>query len=153
MRIVVKLIDLALFLFFLFTAIVAPLLDSQKVLPPEYYPKQLLDLNAWYANEYGDYLVSDNPHFFVGVIWNELLVIWPLAIANLVGIISGKSWFNTTCLIFGANCFGSMLLYSGRSESDRFLMIYAPFMGVAALAVIRGLITVRNRRELCKLTD
>ncbi|XP_010689635.1 uncharacterized protein LOC104903317 isoform X2 [Beta vulgaris subsp. vulgaris] len=111
----------------------------------EFYPKALVDLNSWYSREYGDYLVDEKPHFFVGLVWMELLVLWPLSIVNLVGLISGKSWFTTTCLIYGSSVTTSMaailseLVNSGKA-SDKLKMVYYPFLGLAMLATLRGML-------------
>ncbi|XP_021745980.1 transmembrane protein 97-like [Chenopodium quinoa] len=142
---VIKLIDAILLLFFLLMSVVIPLFDAQNCLPNEYYPKVLVDLNSWYSSEYGDYLVAEKPHFFVGLIWMEVLVLWPLSIINLVALISSKSWFRTTCLIYGSSVATSMaailseLLSSGKA-SDKLKMVYFPFMGFAVLAILRGLL-------------
>uniref|UniRef100_A0A7C9CL59 EXPERA domain-containing protein n=1 Tax=Opuntia streptacantha TaxID=393608 RepID=A0A7C9CL59_OPUST len=144
---VIKLIDAVLFLFFLLIALVVPLFDAQICLPQEYYPKALLDLSSWYSNEYGDYLVVEKPNFFVGLVWLELFVIWPLSIVNLFGLLSAKSWFNTTCLIYGASITTSMVailseLIQSSKASEKLLMVYYPFLGLAVLAVLRGLLPV-----------
>lgn len=108
---VIKLIDAILLVFFLLMSIVIPLFDAQNCLPKEYYPNVLVDLNSWYMNDYGDYLVAEKPHFFVGLIWMEVVVLWPLSILNVVGIISSKSWFTTTCLMFGSSVATSMVMF------------------------------------------
>ncbi|KAL9224344.1 hypothetical protein vseg_000388 [Gypsophila vaccaria] len=141
----VKLLDFTLFLFFLMIAIICPLFDAQSCLPQEYYPKALVDLNSWYAHEFGDYLVTEKPGFFVGLVWMELCFLWPLSILNLYGIVSKKPWFNTTCLIYGVSMATSMVaiiseILGSNKASDTMKMIYFPFMGVALLAVLRGLI-------------
>ncbi|XP_074280632.1 uncharacterized protein LOC141605655 [Silene latifolia] len=143
--VVVKLVDAVLFLSFLVMAIVVPLFDSQTCLPQEYYPKVLVDLNSWYSSEYGDYLVVEKPHFFMGLVWMELFVLWPLSIINLYALISAKSWFKTTCLFYGASMTTSMVaiiseLIGSNKAPDTLKMIYYPFMGIAVLAVLRGLL-------------
>ncbi|EEF38190.1 sigma intracellular receptor 2 [Ricinus communis] len=141
---ITKLIDAILFLFFVVIAVAAPLIDAQTCLPLNLFPDMLIDLKKWYSNEYGDYLVSEKPHFFVGVVWIELLFQWPLALFNLYGILASKPWFNTTCLIYGASVFTSMgaimaeLMGSGKA-TERLMMVYAPFMGLGILAILRGL--------------
>ncbi|KAF6160988.1 hypothetical protein GIB67_007629 [Kingdonia uniflora] len=95
------LIDTILFLFFLFIAIVAPLFDAQTCLPSHFFPDFLIDLKTTYARDNGDYLIAEKPNFFIGLIWLELLVQWPLSIANVYGILQKKSWLQTTCLIYG----------------------------------------------------
>ncbi|CAK9185181.1 unnamed protein product [Ilex paraguariensis] len=106
---VIKLVDAILFFFFLLIAVVAPLFDAQSCLPRDLYPDYLVDLNTWYSREYGDYLISEKPNFFVGLVWLELLFLWPLSIANLYGIVAGKSWLRTTSLIYGVSISTSMV--------------------------------------------
>lgn len=142
---VIKLINAVLFLFFLLIAIVVPLFDAQICLPQEYYPKALVDLSSWYSNDYGDYLIVEKPNFFVGLVWLELFVIWPLSIVNLFGLLCAKSWFNTTCLIYGASVTTSMVailseLIRSSKASEKLLMVYYPFLGLSVLAVLRGLL-------------
>jgi hypothetical protein len=110
MGVVLKLVDAILFLFFLLIAIVAPLIDSQTCLPLSYFPDFLINVKTWYTNEYGDYLVAEKPHFFVGLVWLELLFQWPLSLINLYAMLSSKPWFNTTCLIYGVSLSTSMVL-------------------------------------------
>ncbi|KAF2292204.1 hypothetical protein GH714_016510 [Hevea brasiliensis] len=125
----------------------APLIDAQTCLPSSYFPDFLIDLKKWYSQEYGDYLLSEKPHFFVGVVWLELLFQWPLALFNLYGILASKPWFSTTCLIYGSSLFTSMaavlaeLIGSGKA-SDKLLMIHSPFMGFGVIAILRGLMPV-----------
>jgi len=109
MGILLKLVDFTLFLFFLLITIVAPLIDAQTCLPLSYFPEILVNVKTWYTNEYGDYLVADKPHFFVGLVWLELLFQWPLAVLNVYAILSSKGWFNTTCLIYGVSLSTSMV--------------------------------------------
>ncbi|KAJ0433981.1 putative EXPERA domain-containing protein [Helianthus annuus] len=107
-----KLIDTILIIFFLIIAIAAPLLDAQTCLPSNIFPDILVHLKTWYTHEYGDYLVSEKPHFFVGLIWVELLFAWPLSIASIYGIAAGKSWVHTTCLMYGVSTLTAMALFS-----------------------------------------
>ncbi|KAM1599770.1 hypothetical protein COP2_024668 [Malus domestica] len=140
-----KLVDATLFVFFVVIAVAAPFIDGQTCLPQSFFPEVLVELKSWYARTYGDYLVSQKPHFFVGIVWVELLFQWPLAVANLYGILAAKSWLNTTCLIYGASVFTSMvtilseLVQSGKA-SDKLLYVYSPFLGLGVLAMLRGLL-------------
>lgn len=104
-----KLVDAVLFAFFLIIAIAAPLLDAQTCLPKHFFPPFLVELKSWYSQEYGDYLISEKPNFFVGLVWLELIFQWPLAVACIYGIVAGKSWFSTTCLIYGASTLTTMV--------------------------------------------
>ncbi|KAL9855383.1 putative sigma intracellular receptor 2, EXPERA domain-containing protein [Arabidopsis thaliana] len=140
-----KLIDVALFVYFVSMAIIAPLIDGQTSLPSGIYPAFLTDLKSKYIADFGDYLLMEKPHFLVGLVWHELLFLWPLSIANVYAILAGKSWFGTTCLLYGASLVTSMaailgdMIGSGKA-SDRLLMMYVPFMGFGILAVLRGLV-------------
>ncbi|MCD9561553.1 hypothetical protein HAX54_020720 [Datura stramonium] len=106
----VKLLDLLLFVYFFFIAIVAPLFDGQTALPNHMFHPVLVDLKSWYTQEYGDYLVSEKPHFFVGLIWLELLFAWPLCLLSLYAIAAAKSWLNTTCLLYGVSTLTAMVI-------------------------------------------
>nr|XP_043613498.1 uncharacterized protein LOC122585429 [Erigeron canadensis] len=140
-----KLVDAILFVFFLVIAIGAPLLDSQTCLPSHIFPGFLKNLKSWYTHEHGDYLFTEKPHFFVGLVWVELLFGWPLSIASLYGIVAGKSWFRTACLMHGVNTLTataaivSELLGSGKA-SEKLLKLYVPFLGFGVLAIVRGLL-------------
>uniref|UniRef100_A0A2P2QX43 Uncharacterized protein MANES_12G075500 n=1 Tax=Rhizophora mucronata TaxID=61149 RepID=A0A2P2QX43_RHIMU len=139
-----KLMDFVLFAFFLLIAVVAPLMDAQTCLPRSLFPDILVDLKQWYSSEYGDYLIAEKPNFFVGLVWLELLLQWPLSLLNLYGILSAKPWVNTTSLIYGVSTFTSMvailaeLVGSGKA-SDKLMMLYYPVLGFSALAILRGL--------------
>ncbi|XP_043692324.1 sigma intracellular receptor 2-like [Telopea speciosissima] len=140
-----KLVDAILLLFFLVVAVVAPLMDSQTCLPVQLFPDFLVDLKSWYAREYGDYLIVEKPDFFVGLVWLELLLQWPLCIANLYAILTRKSWLSTTCLIYGVSTSTSMIAILGElmgsgKASGKLLTLYSPFLGFAILAVLRGLV-------------
>ncbi|KAL9297581.1 hypothetical protein ACSQ67_023477 [Phaseolus vulgaris] len=153
MGVVLKLVDAILFLFFLLIAVVAPLIDAQTCLPLSYFPEFLVQLKEHYTQDYGDYLLAEKPHFFVGLVWLELLFQWPLALLNLYAILTSKPWFNTTCLI-SASCFWvlpphlvailSEMMNSNRA-SEKLITVYASFMGLGALALLRGLLTCSSK--------
>ncbi|XP_058220358.1 uncharacterized protein LOC131330698 [Rhododendron vialii] len=152
MGVFLNLIDAILFFFFTIIAICAPLIDSQNCLPTHLYPKVLVDLNTWYSREYGDYLVEEKPNFFMGLVWLELLFQWPLSLLNMYAILGGKSWFRTTCLVFGVSTFTSMVailseMLGSQKASDKLLMIYFPFMGFAVLAILRGLLPYSGKTK------
>lgn len=139
-----NLVDILLFVFFLTIAVSAPLLDAPTCLPQHLFPPFMVELKSWYTREFGDYLFSDKPHFFVGLVWLELIFQWPLAVASLYGIAAGKSWLNTTCLIYGASALTSMVailaeMTRSKRASDQLLKLYYPFLGFALLALFRGL--------------
>ncbi|KAJ0966126.1 hypothetical protein J5N97_027264 [Dioscorea zingiberensis] len=132
----------------LFSAVLVvavPLIDAQTCFSSSLYPAQLVELKRWYAEQYGDYLMKEKPGFFLGLVWVEVLLLWPLSVANVYGILTGKRWAATTSLMAGVSAATSMaalmgeLLVSGRA-SDKLLQMYAPFVLFAIFAIIRGLI-------------
>ncbi|PHU12206.1 hypothetical protein BC332_19136 [Capsicum chinense] len=128
-----KLLDLLLFIYLFFIAIVAPLIDGQTVLPSHIFPSVLVDLKNWYTQKYGHYLVSEKPHFFVGLVWLELFFAWPLCVLSLYAIAAGKSWINTTCLLYGVSILTSLVFY--QSHFDRNFVVqhgFAPIGHVRA---------------------
>lgn len=102
-------LEAVLFLYFLLLAVVAPLFDAQVCLPPTLFPNVLVNLKGLYSREYGDYLLAEKPSFFSGLVWLELLILWPLSLLNLYGIAAAKPWLPTTCLIHGVSVFTSMV--------------------------------------------
>nr|DAD23328.1 TPA_asm: hypothetical protein HUJ06_024791 [Nelumbo nucifera] len=100
-----KLVEAILFLLFLLFSVVSPIIDAQTCLPLHLFPDVLIDLKSRYAQEYDNYLIVEKPGFFVGIAWLEILLLWPLSIANLFGIVTRKSWVKTTCLIYGFSTF------------------------------------------------
>ncbi|XP_058220360.1 uncharacterized protein LOC131330701 [Rhododendron vialii] len=145
MGVFVKLIDALLFFFFTIIAICAPLIDSQACLPAHLYPKVIVDLTTRYSREFGDYLMVEKPNFFVGLVWLELLFAWPLSLLNLYAILGGRSWFRTTCLVYGVSTLTSMVailseMLGSQRASDKLLMMHYPFLGFAVLAILRGLL-------------
>ncbi|KAK7312719.1 hypothetical protein VNO77_36804 [Canavalia gladiata] len=146
MGVMLKLVDVILLLFFLLVAVVAPLIDAQTCLPLSYFPDILVQLKTWYTQEYDDYLVSEKPHFFVGLVWLELLFQWPLALLNLYAIFSSKPWFNTSCLIYGVSASTSMVailseMMCSKRASEKLLTLYFPFLVLGVLATLRGLLS------------
>lgn len=87
-----------------------PLIDAQTCFSSSLYPAQLVELKSWYAEQYGDYLMKEKPGFFLGLVWVEILLLWPLSIANVYGILSGKRWAATTSLMTGVSAGTSMVL-------------------------------------------
>ncbi|OMO72321.1 Transmembrane protein 6/97 [Corchorus olitorius] len=144
-----KLVDAILLLQFVLISVMAPLIDSQIIFQEIIYPEGLVRLKNWFAAEFQDYLMLEKPHFVVGIIWHELVFLWPLALLNVYGILTSKPWFKTTCLIYGASVVTSMAALFGEilgsnKASDKFLMLCAFIMGFGVLALLRGLLTCKT---------
>ncbi|PKI57980.1 hypothetical protein CRG98_021631, partial [Punica granatum] len=96
------LVDAVLFLCFLVVAVATPLIGSQTFPCNEHLPRALADLHNWYSCSYGDSLVTEKPHFFVGLVWLELALL-------RYGIVAARPWLSTTCLIDGVSVFTGMV--------------------------------------------
>ncbi|VVB07411.1 unnamed protein product [Arabis nemorensis] len=84
----------------------------------QFFPAFLVDLNRWYMAEFGDYLSMEKPHFLVGLIWHELLLLWPLSIVNIYAVLAGKSLFGYHLHVVRSFCPHFYGCYIGRD--DRF---------------------------------
>ncbi|KAI3978217.1 hypothetical protein MKX01_013048 [Papaver californicum] len=118
-----------------------------KYLPIQFFPKFLVDLVSEYNQKNNDYLMSEKPHFRVGLAWIELLLHWPLAIATVYGLLKKSSWAKKSCLIYGVSASTSLvallseLIGSGKGSPKLVSNFYGPFMIVALLCVLNGLTT------------
>eukprot|EP01018_Ginkgo_biloba_P009917 Gb_21326 [translate_table: standard] len=112
-----KFLDIILLLFFFFMSVNILLIDAQVVVPPQMIPEILRDLMNWYVKKYGDYLITDKPPFFVGLVLVEVFVQWPLAIASIYGILTGKRWVRTTCLVYGVCTATTMAILASGQDS------------------------------------
>lgn len=106
-----KLFDSILLVSFLVHALAPPLIGAQLLLPRALFPDLLIDFRNHYITQSGDYLMAEAPHFFIGLLWLELLLQWPLTLLNLYAISTAKSWLHTTCLIYGVSLFSAMVFY------------------------------------------
>ena len=111
MGVLLKLFDSVLFVSFFVHAMAPPLIGAQLLLPGALFPDVLIDFKEMYIRLSGDYLMAETPPFFVGLLWLELLLQWPLTVFNLYAIWAAKSWLHTTCLIYGVSLFSAMVFY------------------------------------------
>eukprot|EP01018_Ginkgo_biloba_P009846 Gb_12132 [translate_table: standard] len=135
--------------------VITPLVDAQIVAPPQMFPEILRDLMDWYVKKYGDYLITDKPPFFVGLILVEVFVQWPLAIASIYGILTGKRWARTTCLVYGVCTATTMVpvladFYASGEASKELLPIYIPFLIFPLIAIGRGIVPFSSSKSSAK---
>ncbi|XP_038876784.1 sigma intracellular receptor 2-like [Benincasa hispida] len=139
-----KLFDSILFVSFLVHALAPPLIGAQLLLPQTLFPDLLIHFKNLYITQSGDYLMAEAPPFFIGLLWLELLLQWPLTLLNLYAISAAKPWLHTTCLIYGVSLFSAMAaiaaeLLGSQKASGILLNMYLPFLGLGVFATLRGL--------------
>ncbi|KAI3841174.1 hypothetical protein MKW92_017210 [Papaver armeniacum] len=120
-----KFINGFLLIYFPFMVIKASLFDFS-------YGNSLFHLFTWY----GDYLKLEKPHFYVGIVWLELLVKWPLCIANFYGLYTNKSRVKTTCLIYGGVSTVTVMVYKRYPTR--------PFMVFGLITTLKGLLPLSS---------
>ncbi|KAB2053123.1 hypothetical protein ERO13_A12G157100v2 [Gossypium hirsutum] len=148
-----KVVDTLLLGAFLAAFLMAPLICAQTVLPETSFPEALIHLKQCYSDDFQDYLMADKPHFFVALVWLELTFQWPLALLNIYGILASKSWFNNTCLIYGASVITSVSavlgeLIGSHKASEKLLQLYWVFMGAGVVAMLRGLVPQSSKTPI-----
>uniref|UniRef100_A0ACD5WC88 Uncharacterized protein n=1 Tax=Avena sativa TaxID=4498 RepID=A0ACD5WC88_AVESA len=136
--------DAVVVLFSLSIALAAPLIGAQSLLPGSLYPAPLQDLKRWYVAQFDDYLMAQPPAFLLGVLWLELAFLWPLSVANIYGILAGRRWAATTCLMAGVCTLTSMAAILGEisgsgKATPRLLQMYIPYAEFGVVAILRGL--------------
>ncbi|KAI3904311.1 hypothetical protein MKW92_008499 [Papaver armeniacum] len=149
-----KFINGFLLIYFPFMVIKASLFDLYIFLPAtSSYGNSLFHLFTWY----GDYLKLEKPHYFVGIVWLELLVKWPLCIANFYGLYTNKSWVKTTCLIYGVSTVTVMvtILFDMvmSSRPSTLISIYVPFMVFGLITTLKGLLPVSSPVHVSKASS
>nr|XP_043613736.1 sigma intracellular receptor 2-like [Erigeron canadensis] len=153
MEISIQLLDTILFFYFLVIAFAVPFLDAQTILPSNIFPDILVQFKTWFTYEFGNYLLAERPHFFIGIAWLELLLAWPLSIASIYGIAAAKSWLPITCLLYGVYFFTALvailfeLVGSGKA-SQKLLLFYFTFLGFAILSILRGFLPLSSKLKV-----
>ncbi|KAK9155774.1 hypothetical protein Sjap_003254 [Stephania japonica] len=138
--------DVFLFLYF-FSVVFATVIFAQVCVPARFFPAPLSEIYSWVAPKIRRYLKDEKLNFYEGMSWVVILVQWPAAMASVYGFICGKSWVGQACLIYGVSmlcCLISTLVEMIRSASRELLilswLVSWPLMGVAMLAILRGLV-------------
>ncbi|GMI99834.1 hypothetical protein like AT1G05210 [Hibiscus trionum] len=136
-----KVVDGLLLLAFVGILVIVPLDIPDSVVPYDRNP-----FYKFYTAVSQDYLVLERPPFFMALMMLELFYLFPLAVLNIYGLLAGKPWFNSTCLIFGSSIIASTtamvgdILGSGKPSAAFMARLYSPFIPLGVLAVVRGLV-------------
>jgi len=147
---ITKVIDIILVLFLINVATTAPL-DLGLLLQLRGGPTSS-PLLPWYKIKVGEYLATQKPAWFIGIVWLEVFFLWPLSVLNLYALVKRPHppphWFRFTSLIYGASYAASLIpvtaeviqLKSGGVPSA-ILVLYFLFIGCGALLMYRGSLT------------
>lgn len=100
-----RVVDGVLFVYFVVIAVGVPLMHSPTCLPVHVVPTSSVEFKRWYAQTFDEYMLSEVPHFFVGLACVELFFQWPLALASLYAIAARKPWIPSISLIYGVSFF------------------------------------------------
>ncbi|KAI3853496.1 hypothetical protein MKW92_053445 [Papaver armeniacum] len=91
-----KFINGILLIYFPLMVIKAPLLDLYMFLPATSSNGNLLKMRG-----YNNHTQQFKPHFYVDILWLDLLIKWPICIFNFYGLFTNKYWVRMTCLMYG----------------------------------------------------
>lgn len=99
-----RVVDRVLLVYLVVQAVVAPILHSPACLPGHVVPAFSVEFRTWFIETFDDYLLSEKPHFVVGILYLELFFQWPLALAFVYAVATTNSRFiATTSLIYGVS--------------------------------------------------
>ncbi|GLC33960.1 hypothetical protein PLESTB_000822800 [Pleodorina starrii] len=121
------------------------LVDSQSVVPAQYFPGWAKDLLQWHIKTNGDHLVSTNPLWFVSMVFCECFVQLPFFFVAAYAFIKRRNWIRIPCIIYGAHVATTMvpilteILFSPAAGPKRvtLALIYLPYLIVPLLLVVR----------------
>ncbi|GFR39583.1 hypothetical protein Agub_g43, partial [Astrephomene gubernaculifera] len=113
------------------------LVDSQSVIPAEYFPPWAKELLQWHIDTNGDHLVSKNPVWFKSLVACELALQLPLFFVITYGFLRRRNWIRMPCILYGTHVATTMapiladILFGLDSTSPKKLnlaLIYLPYL-------------------------
>ncbi|KAG2483912.1 hypothetical protein HYH03_017233 [Edaphochlamys debaryana] len=121
------------------------LVDSQSVLPADWFPSWAREMLQWHIKTNGDHLVSSNPVWFVSMVWCETVLQMPFFFVAAWAFIKKANWIRIPCIIYGSHVATTMvpilgdILFGPESGPNKHVLaaIYVPYLIVPVLLVIR----------------
>ncbi|GLC33961.1 hypothetical protein PLESTB_000822900 [Pleodorina starrii] len=136
----------ALFLAYLISHIpITILVDSQIVVPAQYYPGWAKDLLQWHIKTNEDHLISTNPLWYSSMVFCECVLQLPFFFIAAYAFIKRRNWIRIPGIIYGAHVVTTMvpilteILFSPAAGPKRvsLALIYLPYLIVPLLLVVR----------------
>uniref|UniRef100_A0A7R9VI65 EXPERA domain-containing protein n=1 Tax=Chlamydomonas euryale TaxID=1486919 RepID=A0A7R9VI65_9CHLO len=112
------------------------LVDSQSVIPQEYFPPFLIEMLQWHIKTNGDFLVDTNPPWFVALVCGEVFLQLPFFFVATYAYIAKKNWIRIPALIYGVHTATTMIPIFGEIltvGNYQLAGIYAPYLVVPLL--------------------
>ncbi|PNH02925.1 Transmembrane protein 97 [Tetrabaena socialis] len=121
------------------------IVDSQSIVPAQYFPVWAKELLQWHIKTNEDHLVSTNPVWFVSLVTCETLLQLPFFFVVAYGFIRRANWIRVPCIIYGTHVATTMvpiladILFGPDSGPKRLTLfwIYFPYLLVPLLLVLR----------------
>lgn len=76
--------------------------DSQAVLPAQWYPQAALDMQAWYFDTYKDPLMMGAPIWFKSLVCSELALQLPFFFVAIYAFVARKNWIRIPAILYGS---------------------------------------------------
>lgn len=140
--------DLLIVIFFLTHIPITIFIDSQAVLPKEWYANRAVIMLDWYLGTYGDPLIKINPPWFRVLVWNELLLQLPFFFIGAYAFTAGKRWIQQPALVYGVSTATTLLPILGElafAPADpsvnrlALILFYVPYLLVPLALAVRML--------------
>eukprot|EP00879_Flechtneria_rotunda_P005752 GHRR01006053.1.p1 GENE.GHRR01006053.1~~GHRR01006053.1.p1 ORF type:complete len:169 (+),score=7.73 GHRR01006053.1:597-1103(+) len=82
------------------------LFDAQSIMPAHVlttWPQPLKDVLQWHIRTNGDYLVRDNPIWFVAFVWCEVAIQLPFFLIASYAYLVGRNWIRIPAIMYGVH--------------------------------------------------
>ncbi|EFJ40779.1 hypothetical protein VOLCADRAFT_108000 [Volvox carteri f. nagariensis] len=127
------------------------IVDSQSVVPAQYFPSWAKELLQWHIKTNGDHLVSSNPLWFVSLVACEILLQLPFFFVASYAFLKRRNWIRIPCIVYGSHVATTMVpilsefLFSPEAGPKRLTLvsIYLPYLVVPVLLVVRMAVVER----------
>ncbi|CAL5220762.1 g2826 [Coccomyxa viridis] len=141
--------DLLVVVFLLVHIPVTLFVDSQAVLPREWYPEPAVNLLDGYVKSLNDPLMKYTPPWFKSLAWLETVFQLPFFVAGSYAYALGRPWIKTPAIIYGIStattvvpCLAEVAAAALPLNNRLTLMaIYTPYLLIPALMAARMLIS------------
>eukprot|EP00798_Chlamydomonas_sp_ICE-L_P018166 gene18166-24598_t len=135
--------DLVVFIYFATHIPITLLIDSQSIIPSDFYPSWAQDALEWHIKVNGDHLVSSNFPWFQALAACELLFQFPFFFVAAYAFACEKRWIRIPALIYGVHVATTMIpilgdfMMSFSPPKWQLAAIYSPYFFIPLMLAIR----------------